>query len=256
VRFKVSPEEKKARARENALAYYYRNKERCLERARAWRAANKDKVKALNAAYHAAHRERENARSRTWKKENHEAMNARRRSAYAANIEQERAYGRGKGRARYVQNPQKYRDLARRDRAKPGARERAAALSKAWAARNPERTKASARRWYQRNLEKARLKLAISQASRRRRHVAWANPEAIAAVYAEAALLTQTTGRSHVVDHIVPLMGRTVSGLHVETNLRTIDRSENARKHNKWESGWEGPCVPSGDAPPPQLALF
>lgn len=88
--------------------------------------------------------------------------------------------------------------------------------------------------------------------------------EAIAALYAKAALLTRTTGRSHVVDHIIPLKGRTVSGLHVESNLRVIERSENARKSNKWESlGWERPGASSGDvplasgeAPPQQGVLF
>jgi hypothetical protein len=80
--------------------------------------------------------------------------------------------------------------------------------------------------------------------------VAWANVEAIAALYARAALLTRTTGRSHVVDHIIPLKGRMVSGLHVENNLRIIERSENARKSNKWESlGWERPGSLSGDVP-------
>jgi hypothetical protein len=66
--------------------------------------------------------------------------------------------------------------------------------------------------------------------------VPWANQEAIAAFYAKAALLTRTTGRTHVVDHIVPLKGRTVSGLHVENNLRIVERFENARKANKWKS--------------------
>jgi hypothetical protein len=260
----MSPEEKKARARKNARAYYYANKERCLERGRAWRAANKEKVKTNNAAYHAENREREIARNRVWKDENREAMNARRRAAYAASIERERAYQRNKKKAKYALNPQKYRDLARRDRAKPGVKQREAAFKKVWAERNRDRLKATARRWYQRNLAHARLKLAISQAFRRQRRVPWANQEVIAAFYAEAALLTRTTGRIHVVDHIIPLKGRTVSGLHVENNLRIVERFENARKANKWESlGWERPCsssgdvlLASGDAPPSQLALF
>ncbi|HZO02613.1 MAG TPA: hypothetical protein VFB93_15570 [Burkholderiales bacterium] len=117
---------------------------------------------------------------------------------------------------------------------------------KAWAERNRERTKAAARRWYQRNLAQARVKLAISQAGRRQRRVPWANQEAIAAFYAEAALLTRTTARMHVVDHIVPLKGRTVSGLHVENNLHIVERFDTARKANKWESpGWERPCTSS-----------
>src|SRR6266581_1890897 len=140
----MSPEEKKARARKNARAYYYANKERCLERGRAWRAANKEKVKTNNAAYHAENREREIARNRVWKDENREAMNARRRAAYAASIEQERAYQRNKKKAKYVLNPQKYRDRARHDRAKPGAKQREAVYKKTWAERNRDRLKAAA----------------------------------------------------------------------------------------------------------------
>lgn len=260
----MSTEEKKAKARESARAYYYANREACLERGRAWRAANKEKVKALNAAYKTKYREREIARSRAWKEENREGMNARRRAAYTADIKQARAYARSKKKGRYSRNPQKFRNLARLDRAKPGAKERQAAVSQLWAERNRGRVKATHQRWYQRNLEHARLQLRIATAKRRRRYVSWANVEAIAVLYAEAALLTRTTGRSHVVDHIVPLKGREVSGLHVENNLRIIERSENARKSNRWESpGWERPGASSGDlplasggAPPLQRVLF
>jgi hypothetical protein len=256
----MSSEEEKFKARERARAYYYANRERVLERGRAWRAANKGWVKAYNAAYHAENHEREIARNRAWKEANREGMNARRRAAYAADPEQARAYVRNKKRASYARNPQKYRDLARLDRGRPGARQREAVSKKAWAERNRDRLKATARRWYQRNLAYARIQLAISQASRRQRRVLWANQEAIAAFYVEAALLTRSTGRVHAVDHIIPLKGRTVSGLHVENNLRIVERFENAKKSNKWESlGWEpsGDAPPaSGDTPPPQLALF
>jgi hypothetical protein len=260
----MSSHKEKVSARERARASYYANRERYLERGRAWRAANKEKVMAYNAAYHAENRERENARSQAWKAENREGMNARRRADYAADPEQARAYARNKKRASYARNPQKYRDFARLERRKPGVRARQSALAKAWAQRNPERRKAIARLWYRRNLDHARLQLVLSQAFRRRRNVPWANREAIALFYVEAALLTRTTGRRFVVDHIIPLKGREVSGLHVETNLRVVERFDNARKSNKWESpGWEQPSVLPGKGPrslgdglPSQLGLF
>ena len=56
----------------------------------------------------------------------------------------------------------------------------------------------------------------------------WANQDAIRAIYDQAEFMTRTTGRLHVVDHEIPLQGRKVSGLHVETNLRVIEHHENA----------------------------
>ncbi|MGH7088389.1 MAG: hypothetical protein ACREE4_23275 [Stellaceae bacterium] len=52
--------------------------------------------------------------------------------------------------------------------------------------------------------------------------------------FAPRRCLTETTGIIHEVDHIVPLHGRTVSGLHVETNLQVIPKSVNRQKSNRY----------------------
>ncbi len=55
----------------------------------------------------------------------------------------------------------------------------------------------------------------------------------IADMYKQAAELTRTTGIKYVVDHIIPLQGKTVCGFHHPDNLRVITESENMSKSNK-----------------------
>ena len=63
----------------------------------------------------------------------------------------------------------------------------------------------------------------------------WADHSLIAAIYTEAAHLTRLTGIEHEVDHIVPLLGARVSGLHVEHNLRIIPKAHNRAKGNRFD---------------------
>lgn len=65
----------------------------------------------------------------------------------------------------------------------------------------------------------------------------WANFEIIGLFYEFAALLSEVTGEEYEVDHIVPLQGEFVSGLHVETNLRVMLKHDNRVKSNKFEQG-------------------
>ena len=129
---------------------------------------------------------------------------------------------------------------------------------KAWEQRNPKAALESFRRYRERNRAQIRARLAVSKEGREKRRVLWANQDTILDIYRQAELMTRTTGRLHVVDHIIPLQGRTVSGLHVETNLRVIEHNENARKHNAWESpGWQRPGDEAAPfAVPSQGSLF
>lgn len=70
-------------------------------------------------------------------------------------------------------------------------------------------------------------------AAKKNRIPPWADLDAINAVYAAAKQMERETGQPHHVDHIYPLQGRYVSGLHVAQNLRVITAQENLRKHNK-----------------------
>lgn len=60
----------------------------------------------------------------------------------------------------------------------------------------------------------------------------WADLADIYKFYYQCEELTRSTGIQHHVDHIVPLLGRRVSGLHVAENLRVIPAIDNLRKGN------------------------
>lgn len=64
----------------------------------------------------------------------------------------------------------------------------------------------------------------------------WLTPEQykeMESIYVEASRLTRETGIVHEVDHIEPLQGKKVKGLHVPWNLRVVPRLINRSKGNR-----------------------
>jgi hypothetical protein len=71
-------------------------------------------------------------------------------------------------------------------------------------------------------------------ADRLQRTPPWADLQAIRKLYDEAHRITKATGLEHHVDHIIPMRGKLVSGLHVAENLRVLPGPENLSKGSKF----------------------
>lgn len=98
-----------------------------------------------------------------------------------------------------------------------------------------QRAREATLKWFKENPDKANAKGAKRRAAKLKQMPAWADLAKIREFYSLARKLTQDTGVRHSVDHIIPLRGKLVSGLHVEANLQVITFSKNSSKSNKFE---------------------
>ena len=102
---------------------------------------------------------------------------------------------------------------------------------------NKETTAASRKKWSMNNQEKIIANIVMRRTAKMRRTPSWLTVEQrkqIEDIYREAKMREVETGIKHHVDHVIPLQGKTVSGLHVPENLRVITATENHRKFNKF----------------------
>lgn len=168
---------------------------------------------ADHKAWHAANKAKANEASKRRYRDNREAALAKQKEYYANNSEACKAYAnnwrtdnKDKVKAEYLRNADAYR--------------------------------LRAITWKRNNPDKQRANEALRR-SRVRHYLPWADKNAIAEVYRDAREM-RALGIDCEVDHIIPLRGKTVSGLHVHNNLRVVLREDNRRKWANFDEDMHG----------------
>jgi Fe-S cluster assembly scaffold protein SufB len=185
----------------------------CKACQKSWEIANKDKIAARRRRYYAENAEKQRAAARKWAQKNPERKRERKSVWYIANAERERE----KARQAYHANPERSREASRLWQRKNRAR--ATEVQRLRLTRNP---------WL-RSYYRVQRDYATKRAT-----PSWANKFFISEAYRLSGLRAKLCGGVWHVDHIVPLRGKTVCGLHVEHNLQVIPGSVNSAKNNVW----------------------
>ena len=119
-------------------------------------------------------------------------------------------------------------------------REAAKQRASAWYYNNLEyaiqRNRKTSKQWRIENKDKNAAKSNRRRANKLKATPSWLNKEQLQQIesfYWLAQLQKELTDTAYHVDHIVPLKGKTVCGLHVPWNLQVIPALENIRKGNR-----------------------
>lgn len=148
-----------------------------------------------------ANKEIRDAQSKKWAKDNPEKRKEMQRNYYQRNAVKLRA----KHRQRYYDSPASF---------------------KAWQVNNIEKVREMKAAWRQkRGAEYSKdLRNKLRNAT-----PAWADMDAMNAIYKQA----REMNGDYQVDHIIPIQGKNVCGLHCEDNLQVLEARKNRLKSNK-----------------------
>ena len=179
------------------LANLDESRKKTREYLREWRAKNPDKVAETNKKYDEKNRDKRSAYAKQYRQDNPEKIKALFDSWAERNPEKIRAYG--------------------------------VKATAAWTERNPE---------YHNQHYKANKERYVAARARRRAAQESATPDWLTAIdkamiqemYDVSTARYTQTGVKHHVDHIVPINGKGVAGMHVPWNLQVITAQENLSK--------------------------
>lgn len=168
---------------------------------RYYREKNKEKIRRQQAEYYQENAEAKREYARRHRIDNNESVTAGQRRRYHENsekIKKDQKRYREKNKEKIRAAQQAYRD---RDRA-------------GWNARG-----------------------SASRAERIKRVVPWSDPAKTKEIYDTAIEVSRITGMPWEVDHVMPMQGSGVSGLHHQDNLMIVPKYDNRSKGAKFEPG-------------------
>lgn len=99
--------------------------------------------------------------------------------------------------------------------------------------KNKDKVDSRNKEWFEKNPHKRTQYVNKRRAAKLKATPSWSQDEKIAVLYEKAKWLEQLTGKKYHVDHIIPLQGENVCGLHVWENLQILEKKLNIRKSNK-----------------------
>lgn len=171
----------------------------CTECSREWKENNTDRIKQYETQYKTNNCDLIKKRSQQHYLDNAEQYKQRTKEHRQNNPEQCRKY--------FEDNIEKYRQYAKR-----------------WRQKNPHKTNESAR------IRKQSM-LVTQKPS-------WSNDKEIKQLYLMRDYLNTLWGTNFEVDHIIPLQGKAVSGLHCWENLQLLDKALNLSKNRSFQQDW------------------
>lgn len=207
----------------------------------------REQALAYYKKYNAENREQRNAARKKWAEENKEYARQKQKEYAETNAEKLKTYYKEYN-ATQRQNSAEYHKayyeankgrIAERKKAyREANKERIAAIKKADYEVNKEARLAQKKEYRAKAAANINYLNACRKKAVKQRTPKWLTEHdklRIRCVYSIAAMLTRHNEEPWHVDHVIPLKGRLVSGLHVPSNLRVIRGVENISKKNKFE---------------------
>ncbi|MCK5604285.1 hypothetical protein KAR91_20520 [Candidatus Pacearchaeota archaeon] len=231
----------KARHHKNGTCTYKgRCKKCCKVRDNQYKSDNPEKIKESNTKSYLKHKEKRKAYSKDYASKHKEKLKKYKAQHREENPNMYREYDR-----KYAkENPEKISASGKRYR--KNNPEKVKKMRIDWKAANPDYHKnyrsihkkeiaARIAKYTREHRGSNSAKEAKRRATKLKATPVWSEIEEIKKMYSLAALFGEMFGVKQHVDHIIPLQGKLVCGLHCLSNLQILPATSNLSKSNKFE---------------------